>query len=85
MEDGCIAPGSPSVQAGAGGVNHMVAQELREWVPEHLMRVSYLLAAASTTAGEHAEAHILEAMSELDEVSRRVRDLGVVLWRTEGH
>ena len=48
------------------------------------MRVSYLLAAASTTAGEHAEAHILEAMSEIDEVSRRVRDLGVVLWRTEG-
>jgi hypothetical protein len=62
----------------------VVARELREWVPEHLMRVSYLLAAASTTAGEHAEAQILEAMSELDEVSRRVRDLGVILWRTEG-
>jgi hypothetical protein len=46
------------------------------------MRVSYLLAAASTTAGEHAEANILEAMGELDDVSRQIRDLGVMLWRS---
>ena len=83
MEDGTTERLPPGLDD-AGGQRSTVARELREWVPEHLMRVSYLLAAASTTAGERAEAHILEAMREIDEVSRRVRDLGVVLWRSDG-